>query len=164
SQLTHAEAALLAVLPQAPSRLRPDRHPQRAQEARDKVLRRLAEFQVWPQSAVDEALEEPLLLAPRLEPSLAPLLARRLNRPDSPPLIRTTLDATLQRRLEDLLLGWRARLPEHTSAAILVVEEESMAVRAYLGSVDINDTKRFGHVDMISALRSPGSTLKPFLY
>ncbi|MEJ5278353.1 peptidoglycan glycosyltransferase PbpC [Pseudomonas sp. MYb541] len=164
AQLTHAEAALLAVLPQAPSRLRPDRHPQRAQEARDKVLRRLAEFQVWPQSAVDEALEEPLLLAPRLEPSLAPLLARRLNRPDSPPLIRTTLDATLQRRLEDLLLGWRARLPEHTSAAILVVEEESMAVRAYLGSVDINDTKRFGHVDMISALRSPGSTLKPFLY
>lgn len=164
AQLTHAEAALLAVLPQAPSRLRPDRHPQRAQQARDKVLRRLAEFQVWPQSAVDEALEEPLLLAPRLEPSLAPLLARRLNRPDSPPLIRTTVDATLQRRLEDLLLGWRARLPEHTSAAILVVEEENMAVRAYLGSVDINDAKRFGHVDMINALRSPGSTLKPFLY
>ena len=164
AQLTYAEAALLAVLPQAPSRLRPDRHPQRAQQARDKVLRRLGEFQVWPQSAVDEALQEPLLLAPRLEPSLAPLLARRLNRPDSPPLIRTTLDATLQRRLEDLLLGWRARLPEYTSAAILVVEEESMAVRAYLGSVDINDAKRFGHVDMISALRSPGSTLKPFLY
>ncbi|KAA0949262.1 peptidoglycan glycosyltransferase PbpC [Pseudomonas sp. ANT_H14] len=163
-QLTHAEAALLAVLPQAPSRLRPDRHPLRAQQARDKVLRRLAEFQVWPQSAVDEALEEPLLLAPRLEPSLAPLLARRLNRPDSPPLIRTTLDATLQRRLEDLLLGWRARLPEHTSAAILVVEEETMVVRAYLGSVDINDARRFGHVDMISAMRSPGSTLKPFLY
>ncbi|MCI1739522.1 MAG: peptidoglycan glycosyltransferase PbpC [Pseudomonas veronii] len=164
AQLTHAEAALLAVLPQAPSRLRPDRHPQRAQEARDKVLRRLGEFQVWPSSAVAEALEEPLLLAPRLEPSLAPLLARRLNRPDSPPLIRTTLDATLQRRLEDLLLGWRARLPEYTSAALLVVEEDSMAVRAYLGSVDINDAKRFGHVDMISALRSPGSTLKPFLY
>jgi penicillin-binding protein 1C len=162
--LTHAEAALLAVLPQAPSRLRPDRHAARAQVARDKVLRRLAQFQVWPQSAVDEALEEPLLLAPRLEPSLAPLLARRLNRPDSPPLIRTTLDANLQRRLEDLLLGWRARLPEHTSAAILVVEEESMAVRAYLGSVDINDDRRFGHVDMISAMRSPGSTLKPFLY
>ena len=163
-QLTRADAALLAVLPQAPSRLRPDRHPKRAQAARDKVLTRLAEFEVWPQSAVDEALEEPLLLAPRQEPSLAPLLARRLNRADSPPLIRTTIDATLQRRLEDLLLGWRARLPEHTSAAILVVEEETMAVRAYLGSVDINDARRFGHVDMISALRSPGSTLKPFLY
>ncbi|WP_044420600.1 peptidoglycan glycosyltransferase PbpC [Pseudomonas syringae group genomosp. 3] len=162
--LTRAEAALLAVLPQAPSRLRPDRHPQRAQLARDKVLRRLAEFQVWPQGSVDEALEEPLWLAPRQEPSLAPLLARRLNRPNSPPLIRTTLDAPLQRRMEDLLMGWRARLPERTSAAILVVEAETMAVRAYVGSVDISDAKRFGHVDMVTALRSPGSTLKPFLY
>ncbi|MCF5243097.1 peptidoglycan glycosyltransferase PbpC [Pseudomonas syringae] len=162
--LTRAEAALLAVLPQAPSRLRPDRHPQRAQLARDKVLRRLAEFQVWPQGSVDEALEEPLWLAPRQEPSLAPLLARRLNRPNSPPLIRTTLDAPLQRRMEDLLMGWRARLPERTSAAILVVEAENMAVRAYVGSVDISDVKRFGHVDMVTALRSPGSTLKPFLY
>ena len=48
-QLTRADAALLAVLPQAPSRLRPDRHPRRAQAARDKVLTRLAEFKVWPQ-------------------------------------------------------------------------------------------------------------------
>ncbi|WP_109514131.1 peptidoglycan glycosyltransferase PbpC [Pseudomonas ovata] len=163
-QMTRSEAALLAVLPQAPSRLRPDRHPERAQLARDKVLRRMAEFGVWPQGSVEEALQEPLLLAPRQEPSLAPLLARRLNRAGSPPLIRTTLDASLQRRMEDLLLGWRARLPERTSAAILVVEAETMAVRAYVGSVDINDAKRFGHVDMISAVRSPGSTLKPFLY
>ena len=163
-QLTRSEAALLAVLPQAPSRLRPDRHPQRAQVARDKVLRRLVEYRVWPQTAVSEALQEPLLLAPRLEPSLAPLLARRLNRPGSPPLIRTTIDVGLQRRLEDLLLGWRARLPDHTSAAVVVVETENMAVRAYLGSVDINDARRFGHVDMITAMRSPGSTLKPFLY
>ena len=162
--LTPAEAALLAVLPQAPSRLRPDRHPQRAQQARDKVLRRLAEYQVWPARQVAEAREEPLLLAPRQEPALAPLLARRLNHANSPPLIRTTLDASLQRRLEDLLLGWRARLPERTSAAVLVVESRTMAVRAYLGSVDLADERRFGHVDMVSAVRSPGSTLKPFLY
>ncbi|MFO3725014.1 peptidoglycan glycosyltransferase PbpC [Pseudomonas sp. HLMP] len=162
--LTPAEAALLAVLPQAPSRLRPDRHPERAQRARDKVLQRLAEYQVWPARLIEEAREEPLLLAPRQEPALAPLLARRLNRPGSPPLIRTTLDAALQRRLEDLLLGWRARLPERTSAALLVVEAKTMAVRAYLGSLDLNDARRFGHVDMVHALRSPGSTLKPFLY
>ena len=163
-QLTRSEAALLAVLPQAPSRLRPDRHPESAQAARDKVLRRLARFEVWPQTAVDEALQEPVLLAPRQEPDLAPLLARRLNRAGSPPLISTTIDAGLQRRLEDLLLGWRARLPERTSAAILVVDSESMAVRAYLGSLDVGDERRFGHVDMIRAQRSPGSTLKPFLY
>ena len=163
-QLTPAEAALLAVLPQAPSRLRPDRHPQRAQQARDKVLQRLGEYQVWSAQQVAEAREEPLLLAPRQEPALAPLLARRLNTANSPPLIRTTLDASLQRRLEDLLLGWRARLPERTSAAILVVETQTMATRAYIGSIDIGDARRFGHVDMVHALRSPGSTLKPFLY
>ena len=162
--LDPAEAALLAVLPQAPSRLRPDRHPARAQAARDKVLQRLADYQVWPAAQVADALQEPLLLAPRQEPALAPLLARRLNRPGSPALIQTTLDAALQRRLEDLLLGWRARLPPRTSAAILVVDGHTMAVRAYLGSVDLNDERRFGHVDMVAALRSPGSTLKPFLY
>jgi penicillin-binding protein 1C len=164
AQLTRSEAALLAVLPQAPSRLRPDRHPQLAQAARDKVLQRMADQGVWPAAQVREAQQEPLLLAPRQEPALAPLLARRLNRSDSPPLIHTLIDASLQRRLEDLLLGWRARLPERTSAAILVVDAQTMAVRAYLGSVDLADARRFGHVDMVSAIRSPGSTLKPFLY
>ncbi|PVZ09786.1 penicillin-binding protein 1C [Pseudomonas sp. URIL14HWK12:I9] len=164
SQLTPAEAAMLAVLPQAPSRLRPDRHPERAQQARDKVLLRLQAFGVWSPKVVADTLQEPVWLAPRQEPALAPLLARRLNVPGSPELIRTTLDAPLQRRLEDLLLGWRARLPSRTSAAVLVVEAQTMAVRAYVGSVDLKDAKRFGHVDMVQATRSPGSTLKPFLY
>ena len=162
--LSRAEAALLAVLPQAPSRLRPDRHPQRAQAARDKILKRLEQFKVWPHAAIADALEETVWLAPRDKPALAPLLARRLNHKNSPAVIATTLDASLQRRLEDLLLGWRVRLPERTSAAIIVVEHATMAVQAYLGSVDIQDTQRFGHVDMVQAIRSPGSTLKPFLY
>lgn len=162
--LSRAEAALLAVLPQAPSRLRPDRHPERAQAARDKILQRLQQFEVWPQAAIADALQERVWLAPRDEPSLAPLLARRLNTAKSSAVIETTLDASLQRRLEEMLLGWRARLPERTSAAIIVVEHESMAVQAYLGSLDIQDAQRFGHVDMIQAVRSPGSTLKPFLY
>ncbi len=162
--LSRAEAALLAVLPQAPSRLRPDRHPKRAQAARDKILQRLAQFSVWPQLAIDDALQEPVWLAPRHEPALAPLLARRLNHKNSPAVIETTIDASLQRRLEDMLLGWRARLPERTSAAIVVVEHDTMAVQAYLGSLDLQDAQRFGHVDMVQAVRSPGSTLKPFLY
>ncbi|MFF7707735.1 peptidoglycan glycosyltransferase PbpC [Pseudomonas sp. NPDC007930] len=164
SALTRAEAALLAVLPQAPSHLRPDRHPERAQAARDKVLRRLGEYGVWPAAQVAETLQEPVWLAPRQEPALAPLLARRLNRPGSPAVIHTLVDAALQRRLEALALGWRARLPPRTSAAILVVDARSMAVRGYVGSVDLADDQRFGHVDMVHALRSPGSTLKPFLY
>lgn len=163
-QLTKAEAALLAVLPQAPSRLRPDRYPERAKLARDKVLDRLAEFAIWPQSEVNEIKEENIFLAERQEPQMAPLLARRLYSKNQPPVIKTTINATMQRRLEDLLKNWQVKLPEYTSAAILVVDHQTMEVKAYLGSIDMNDSKRFGHVDMVSSIRSPGSTLKPFLY
>lgn len=163
SHLTHAEAALLVVLPQAPSRLRPDRHPERAQAARDKVLRRMLDQGRWTVQVVREAIEEPVMLAPRDPPGLAPLLARRVSGERREARITTTIDAVLQRRVENLLPGWRARLPSRTSMAILVAEHDTMAVRAYVGSVDFNDAQRFGHVDMVRALRSPGSTLKPFL-
>src|SRR5690554_1995260 len=63
SELTPAEAALLAVLPQAPSRLRPDRHPLRAQAARDKLLHRLYQHKTWPTQQIDEALAEAIWLA-----------------------------------------------------------------------------------------------------
>ncbi|MDL2274899.1 peptidoglycan glycosyltransferase PbpC [Desulfosarcina sp. OttesenSCG-928-G10] len=164
SRMTPAEAALMAVLPQAPSRLRPDRHPEPAKAARDKVLDRLGRFGVWPMDRIREAREETIWLSPLEEPRLAPLLARRLARQTGAPLIRTTLDAGLQQRLEDLSMGWQSRLPERSSIAILVVEHDTMALRAYIGSVDITNAKRFGHVDMVTAIRSPGSTLKPFLY
>ncbi|QAX79944.1 penicillin-binding protein 1C [Yersinia hibernica] len=164
SQLTPAEAALLAALPQAPSRLRPDRYPLRAKEARDKVLNRLADYQVWPTAQVTDIKQEEIWLAPRQVPQLAPLLARRLISGNQREVIKTTLDAGLQRQLEDMANGWRHQLPEKTSLGLLVVDHTTMNVSAYLGSVDFQDNSRFGHVDMVSAWRSPGSTLKPFLY
>ena len=163
SELTHAEAALLAVLPQAPSRLRPDRHPLRARAARDKLLQRLHQHGSWPAQQIDEALAEEIWLSPRQEPALAPLLARRLRQPHSG-RIQTTINFALQQRLEQLLAGWKHHLPPRVSAAIVVAETASMEVRAYLGSADLHDEQRAGHVDMIQAVRSPGSTLKPFLY
>ncbi|MGR6439603.1 transglycosylase domain-containing protein [Proteus mirabilis] len=78
ADLSAGEATLMAVLPQAPSRLRPDRYPERAQAARDKVLDRLAEYQIWPKEKVAEIKQEQVLLAPRQTPQLAPLLARRM--------------------------------------------------------------------------------------
>ncbi|CND07948.1 penicillin-binding protein 1C [Yersinia frederiksenii] len=164
SQLTPAEAALLAALPQAPSRLRPDRYPLRAKAARDKVLTRLADYQVWSVQQVADIKQEDIWLAPRQVPQLAPLLARRLTSGNQREVIQTTLDAGLQRQLEEMAAGWRHQLPEKTSLGLLVVDHTSMNVRAYLGSVDFQDDSRFGHVDMVSAWRSPGSTLKPFLY
>ncbi|EIC82493.1 peptidoglycan glycosyltransferase PbpC [Serratia sp. M24T3] len=164
SELTPGEAALLAVLPQAPSRLRPDRFPERARAARDKVLARLAEYHVWSQKRVDDIRQESIWLAPRQVPQLAPLLARRLTNHNHLDVITTTIDATLQRQLEELAAGWKNQLPSKTSVGVIVVESSTMKVKAYLGSVDFKDDSRFGQVDAVSAWRSPGSTLKPLLY
>ena len=164
AQLSYAEAALLAVLPQAPSRLRPDRWPQRAQAARDKVLSRMEIQGVWPAQAVKEAKEEPVWLFPRQVPQLAPLFARRVLAASREEKIVTTLDAGLQRQLEEMALNWKSRLPPRSSLAILVVDHTDMKVRGWVGSADLADDSRFGHVDMVTAVRSPGSLLKPFIY
>lgn len=152
SKLSYAEAALLAVLPQAPSRLRPDRWPQRAQAARDKVLDRMVTQQVWPVAQVKESREEPVWLAPRQMPQLAPLFARRMLGANKKLKVTTTLDASLQRQLEELALSVKSRLPMRSSLAIIVVDHTDMKVRGWVGSVDINDDSRFSHVDMVSAV------------
>ncbi|MTC25955.1 peptidoglycan glycosyltransferase PbpC [Providencia alcalifaciens] len=164
AKLTASEAALFAVLPQAPSRLRPDRYPERAQVARDKVLDRLAEYQVWSPEKVNEIKQEQIWLAPRKNPHLAPLLARRMVKDSQEAIVETTIDASLQKQLEDMAMNWKNQLPKQTSLGLLVVDHTDMSVKAYIGSIDFQDDSRFGHVDMISAWRSPGSTLKPFLY
>ncbi|MBK0126721.1 peptidoglycan glycosyltransferase PbpC [Pantoea sp. S61] len=164
SQLTKGEAALLAVLPQAPSRLRPDRWPQRAEVARNKVLDRLAEYQVWSAQDVAEIKQEAVWLPPRQVPQMAPLLARRLLSLSPDNKIRSTIDVSLQRELESLASSLKNQLPPRTSLALLVVDHRSMKVRGYVGSVSFDDDSRFGHVDMISSVRSPGSVLKPFVY
>ncbi|WP_333496814.1 peptidoglycan glycosyltransferase PbpC [Kluyvera sp. CHPC 1.251] len=164
AQLSYADAALLAVLPQAPSRLRPDRWPERAQAARNKVLDRMQAQQVWSAAVVKEAKEEPVWLFPRQMPQLAPLFARHMLAQSRDEKITTTLDAGLQRQLEEMALNWKSRLPPRSSLAMVVVDNRNMKVRGWVGSADIADDSRFGHVDMVTAVRSPGSVLKPFLY
>jgi penicillin-binding protein 1C len=168
-ELSHSEAALLAVLPQSPSRLRPDRYPKRARRARDKVIRRLVRFRVWPKKILAEAVGEPVVAEANGSRMMAPLLARRLKqgrhkRGIQGGVITTTIDADLQAGLEQKLRAWQASLPDDSSTAVLVVDNRTLAVRAYIGSVDFFNRQRFGHVDMVRAIRSPGSTLKPFLY
>ncbi|MBJ9226021.1 peptidoglycan glycosyltransferase PbpC [Citrobacter braakii] len=164
AQLSYSDAALLAVLPQAPSRLRPDRWPDRAEAARNKVLERMATQGVWPARQVQESREEPVWLAPRQMPQLAPLFSRMMLGKSRSDKIVTTLDAGLQRQLEELAQNWKGRLPARSSLAMIVVDHTDMSVRGWVGSVDMNDDSRFGHVDMVNAIRSPGSVLKPFIY
>lgn len=164
AQLSYSDAALLAVLPQAPSRLRPDRWPERAEAARNKVLERMATQGIWPAKQVQESREEPVWLAPRQMPQLAPLFSRMMLGKSRSDKIVTTLDAGLQRQLEELAQNWKGRLPARSSLAMIVVDHTDMSVRGWVGSVDMNDDSRFGHVDMVNAIRSPGSVLKPFIY
>ncbi|NEX60666.1 penicillin-binding protein 1C [Noviherbaspirillum sp. 17J57-3] len=165
-RLSHAEAALLTVLPQQPSRLRPDRFAAKAQGARDKVLRRMAGR--WSDADIREALGEPVVAQTLREPMLAPLLAQRLKETADAAgdrtRIRSTIDAASQATVENLL-GDRVRgLPPRVSLAAMVMDNASHEVLAYAGSADFGDKDRFSHVDMVRASRSPGSALKPFLY
>lgn len=165
AELSLAEAALLSVLPQSPSRFRPDRHPQRAEQARNKVLQRLYQFAQISLAELNDARLE--IVVPQLQgnPMLAPILARRLkSRAVSHRPLKTTIDADLQANLETLVRDYSHQLAGRNSAAVLVVNHHTMAVKAYIASADFYDTQRYGQVDMIRALRSPGSTLKPFLY
>jgi len=165
THLSQAEAALLAVLPQSPSRLRPDRHPEAAQRARDKVLARMAELGVWSDEEVADARVESVVARSLQQPLHAALLAQRL-RSAQPRVaqIETTIDSGLQRTLEERVAAYFSQLPERTSAALLVMDNRTLEARAYVGSVSFGDKARLGHVDMVQAWRSPGSTLKPFLY
>lgn len=105
-------------------------------------------------AAGGEALEEPVWLFPRQMPQLAPLARRALASSRAEKVV-TTLDAGLQRQLEDLALNWKSRLPPRSSLAMIVVDHTNMKVRGWVGSVDIGDDSRFGHIDMVSAIRSP---------
>jgi len=163
NRLTHAEAALLTVLPQLPSRLRPDRYPERAQVARDKVLRRMNGR--WPEDSIADALTEPVYAQTVRAPLLAPLLAERLKRTASGQTrLNTTIDAARQSTVEALLLDRAHGLPPRVSIAAMVMDNTTFDVLAYAGSADFSDKDRFSDVDMARAARSPGSALKPFLY
>ncbi|HRY15606.1 MAG TPA: penicillin-binding protein 1C [Candidatus Competibacteraceae bacterium] len=165
TRLTAAEAALLVVLPQAPSRLRPDRYPERAKAARDKVLARMEQVGVLTPRQAAEACEEPIPARRYQLPFLAPHLADRL-RIAQPGMTRlhTYIDRDLQRTLETLARQQHSALESHSSIALLVVASRNRRVLAYVGAGDFFDVRRAGQIDMIQAIRSPGSTLKPLIY
>lgn len=164
-RLSLAEAALLVALPQAPEARRPDRHPDAARKARDRVIERLVDAGRIDPSEARRARAEPVVAARRPMPMLAPHSADRLvaERP-ADPVIRTTLDAPLQRALETLARDRAASIDRQVSVALVAIDHHTGEVRARVGSPDYFDDRRAGQVDMTRAIRSPGSTLKPFIY
>jgi penicillin-binding protein 1C len=164
-RLSLAEAALLVALPQSPENRRADRHPEIAYAARDRVLDRMAEDG---QVSAEDAAKAKAVPVPRLRkpmPILAPHSAdQAIAIVKDTPLIKLTLDSGLQRNLEALAHDRAIALGPTISVAIIAVDNESGDVLARVGSPDYFDDRRAGQVDMTRAVRSPGSTLKPFIY
>jgi penicillin-binding protein 1C len=167
SRLTWAEAATLAVLPNAPARITPARNRDRLRERRDNLLRRLAHRGHLDEAGLREAVAEDLPPAfGRPAPRLAPHLARRLATAHPGTRIPTTVSRPVQESFEALAARhhrWLARRGIH-NLAILTADVETGEIVAAVGSQDFFDDEHGGQVDGIHAPRSTGSILKPFLY
>jgi penicillin-binding protein 1C len=155
SRLTAAEAALLVALPRSPERLRPDRHPAAALAATRRVLG-LAGL-----SANFPATDLPQLMRHKL-PQSAPHLAERLRGMGYSGIVRTTLNAELQTETAALAARELSFLGPSANIAALIIDNRGGKILAYLGGADFFGPG--GMVDMVRATRSPGSTLKPFIY
>jgi penicillin-binding protein 1C len=165
TRLTDAEAALLVALPQSPETVRPDRFPHAAKSARDKVLSLTQRRGLIDQPAFAAALAEPVPHTRREFPLSAPHLADRLRRQNpAARVIATAIDGDLQRALLEIARRHQAHLEPSATIAILALENRGRQVRAYVGSSDFLANRRFGQNDMVAAIRSPGSALKPFIY
>jgi penicillin-binding protein 1C len=164
-RLSLAEAALLVALPQSPETRRLDRYPQAALAARDRVLERMVEEKrITPEDAAQAkaapvpALRKPMpILAPHSADQAIAIMKDR-------PVIKLTLDASLQKVLEPLARDRAVALGPNISVGIIMIDNASGDVLARVGSAGYFDASRAGQVDMTRAVRSPGSTLKPFIY
>jgi penicillin-binding protein 1C len=164
-KLSLAEAALLVALPQSPELRRPDRFPAAARAARDRVLYRSMAVGAVPDDEIARAQSQAIPRERKQLPMLAPHAADQvvaLERDQR--LHRLTIDRSLQKNLQDLARERAQALGPDISVAILAVDNATGEVRARVASADYFDARRAGQVDMTQALRSPGSTLKPFIY
>ena len=163
-RLTPAQIALLIALPQSPNRRRPDRAPQEALRARDRVLDRLFRAELLSAEALRAAKAESLPTARRSIPAFAPHLSARVRREQ--PKVQThylTIDGGLQARLEALAARALPAADRERSLAIVVADHRAGVLKASVGSRGYQDPGR-GFIDMSRAIRSPGSTLKPLIY
>ncbi|MGE5296568.1 MAG: penicillin-binding protein 1C [Solirubrobacterales bacterium] len=160
--LSLAEAALLAGLPQSPSRYRPDRNPDAARERQRVVLRRMLEEGVIVESQYADALSCPIAVskASRVRRAIHAGFLALHRRPTGG---RTTIDLDIQDQVERLADEHLATLLAGTDLAVVVIDVQTSAVVAMLGSGDAADPAD-GQVNGVLAQRSPGSALKPFLY
>jgi penicillin-binding protein 1C len=164
-RLTIGEAALLVALPQSPEVRRPDRAADVAMRARNRVIDRMFAANIITVAEAARAREEAVPRQRRELPQLAPHAAEAaIAAFPKQRLHKLAIDATIQKRLEELAREKLTTLGPNVSLAILVADNETGEILARIGSADFNDAERAGRIDMTRGVRSPGSALKPFIY
>lgn len=165
--LSLAEITTLTIIPNRPSSLQLGRRNAYIVEERNRWLRRFEEAGLFDTEVINDALGEPLTAYRRAVPQLAPHLSLRMRQEQAnASIIHTTLHTSVQASVEQLVQNYVNRIRALTiqNAAVLVVDNQTMQVMAYVGSADFSNVYDGGQVDGIRAVRSPGSTLKPLLY
>lgn len=168
SQIGPGEAALLAALPTSPTNLRPDRNPKAARARRDIVLERMFNYGHIDEQRYRRSLDEPVpdsrIKIPRFAPHFCDDLAVKHEAEGGD--IRTTINLGVQKKCEKLLDRHMGTIRERgvTNGSVVVIDNKTTSLVAIIGSADYDDVKNSGQVNGSLAQRSPGSTLKPFIY
>jgi penicillin-binding protein 1C len=167
ADLTWAEAAALAILPNSPSLVFPGRNQEILKARRDNLLKKLFERKYIDSLTLVLALDEPLPGEPKPLPSKAPHLTDHFYQVSKGQLIKTTIDAGLQERATEILNSHQKELAGNYifNSACLIVEVKTGNVIVYVGNSTIEGVGAHGgDVDIIQSRRSTGSILKPVLY
>lgn len=166
-ELTWSEAALLAVLPNSPGLMNVEKNREKLIEKRNFLLKKLYEKNFINERQYEISLKEPVPDKRYSFPVLAPHLVRRLvNENKDKKIIKSTIDSEIQKKTEKAVKDYSEflKLSGINNTAVLIINNKNYEVTAYAGSQDFYDFENNGQVDGITAKRSPGSLLKPFLY
>ena len=164
--LSWAESAMLAVLPNAPAMIHLSKGRKTLLDKRNRLLKQLLEKKTIDSSTYELAISEPLPDEPHALPHIAPYLVSRFYQERNGEYSRSTINKGIQTRVEDLAERWSNEFgrSDIRNLAILVIDIPSNQVVAYCGNVHFDRKQGGNQVDVIQAPRSTGSILKPFLY
>ena len=164
--LSWAESAMLAVLPNAPAMIHLSKGRKTLLDKRNRLLKQLLEKKTIDSSTYELAISEPLPDEPHPLPQIAPYLVSRFYQERNGECSRSTINKGIQTQIEDLAERWsnEFRRSDIRNLAILVIDIPSNQVVAYCGNVHFDQKQGGNQVDVIQAPRSTGSILKPFLY
>ena len=164
--LSWAESAMLAVLPNAPAMIHLSKGRKTLLDKRNRLLKQLLEKKTIDSSPYELAISEPLPDEPHALPQIAPYLVSRFYQERNGEYSRSTINKGIQTQVEDLAERWSNEFgrSDIRNLAILVIDIPSNQVVAYCGNVHFDRKQGGNQVDVIQAPRSTGSILKPFLY